>query len=62
MSIWKPHFDDDARVDKSYRIKTHIFVHTPMIRESYDTFEIVQRHAIHGFKPRSEFLDDKSKL
>ena len=62
MSIWKPHFDDDARVDKSFRIKTHIFVHTPMIRDAYDTFEIVQRHAIHGFKPRTEFLDDKSKL
>lgn len=56
MSIWKPHFDDNAQVDKAYRIKTHLFVHTPHIRSAYDTFETVKLHALHGFKPRTDML------
>lgn len=62
MTIWKPHFDDNAQVDKSYRVKTHIFVHTPFIREAYDTFETVELHALHGFKPRAEFLQSPDIL
>ena len=63
MSIWKPHFYDNAQVDKAYRIKTHLFVHTPHIRSAYDTFETVKLHALHGFKPRSEMLlNDKSEM
>lgn len=56
MSIWRPKFDDDAKVEKSYRVKTHIFVHTPLLRDAYDTFEVVERHALTGFKPRSEMI------
>lgn len=58
MTIWKPHFDDNAQVDKSFRVKTHVFVHTPFIRDAYDTFETVELHALHGFKPRSEMIID----
>lgn len=61
MSIWKPHFDDNAQVDKAYRVKTHLFVHTPFIRSAYDTFETVKLHALHGFKPRSEMILGENK-
>ena len=58
MSLFKPSFDDNAQVTRLMRLKTHIFVHTPEIRNAYDTFETVSNHALHGFKPRSEMLID----
>lgn len=60
MSVFKPHFDDNATVDRAMRVKTHIFVHTPEIRSAYDTFETVKLHALHGFKPRSEMIIDQN--
>lgn len=60
MSIWKPKFNDDAQVEKSYRVKTHIFVHTPQLRDAYDTFEVVERHALTGFKPRPEMITNEN--
>lgn len=56
LSCFEPSFDDDAKVDKLRRIKTHIFVHSPALRSAYDTFETVEHHALHGFKPPAERL------
>ena len=61
LSMFDPSMDTDGQVTKLRRIKTHIFVHTPELRNAYDTFEKVERHALYGFKPRSELLTAEEK-
>lgn len=56
LSMYDPSMDTDGQITKMRRIKTHVFVHTPYLRDAYDTFEKVERHALYGFKPRSELL------
>ena len=63
LSCFKPSFDDNAQVTKMRRIKTHIFVHSSELRSAYDTFETVEHHALHGFKPRDQqILPDFSDI
>ena len=56
LNCYEPKCDDDARLTSLRRVHTYVFTHTPELRNAYDTFEIVQRHALTGFKPKDERL------
>jgi ATP-dependent Clp protease ATP-binding subunit ClpX len=62
MSFFDPSMDKDGQVEKMRRVKTMCFVHTKVLREAFDTFETVERHALVGFKPRSEQLSSDRLL
>lgn len=61
LSMYDPSMDPDGQITKMRRIKTYVFVHTPALRDAYDTFEKVERHALYGFKPRSDLLINEEK-
>lgn len=50
VRAYKPVIKQDGSIDKLRRIKTYMFVHTDELRNAYDTYEKVQRLALHGFK------------
>ena len=54
LSFFVPKCDSDGQVTSLRRVKTRVFVHSPELREAYDTFETVEHHALHGFRPRSD--------
>lgn len=56
LSFFVPKCDSDGQITTLRRVKTRIFVHSPELREAYDTFETVEHHALHGFRPRSDML------
>lgn len=62
VSFFDPSMDQDGRVEKMRRVKTMFFVHTDKIRSAFDTFETVERHALTGFKPRSEHIGSKDDI
>lgn len=62
MSFFDPSMDKDGQVEKMRRVKTLVFVHNKEIRTAFDTFETVERHALVGFKPRSEQLGNDDVL
>lgn len=62
MSFFDPSMDKDGQVEKMRRVKTLFFVHTKKLREAFDTFETVERHALVGFKPRSEQLGSENQI
>jgi len=62
MSFFDPSMDKDGQVEKMRRVKTLCFVHTKKLRDAFDTFETVERHALVGFKPRSEQLSSDRLL
>lgn len=52
LSCFEPSMDSDGQVEKLRRLHTYCFVHTKRYRDAYDTYETVERHAIHGFKDK----------
>lgn len=52
----KPKMDDNATVT-GYKFKgIFFFVHTPKIRNAYDTYKKIEKYVEQGFKPASEQL------
>lgn len=52
----KPQMDDNATVT-GYKFKgLFFFVHTPKIRNAYDTYKKIEKYIEQGFKPASEQL------
>lgn len=61
VSFYDPSMDQDGKVEKMRRVKTLLFVHNKTIRNAFDTFETVEKHALTGFKPRSEHIINENK-
>ncbi len=54
VRLYKPKIKDDGAVDKLRLIKLEMFVHDKELRESFDTYQKIERLANKGFKPRHE--------
>ena len=57
-SFFDPSLDTEGKVDKMRRVKTLVFVHSKTLRESFDTFETVEKHALVGFKDKIDRLNN----
>ena len=57
-SFFDPSLDTEGKVEKMRRVKTLVFVHSKTLRESFDTFETVEKHAIVGFKDKIDRLNN----
>lgn len=52
VRITEPEFwNQDKQIFTKYK-KTYFFVHSPTLREAYDTYECIQRYAESGFNER----------
>lgn len=54
VRVYKVRLKDDGTVDKMRFMRWYCFVHDDELRNSYDTFEKVERISLNGFQPRSE--------
>lgn len=56
VRIYKPILDDSGSLKDKKLVKVYFFVHNKELRESYNTYEKVERLKEHGFVERSEQL------
>lgn len=62
MSFFDPSIDVEGKVERMRRLKTYVFVHTKKLRDAFDTFETVERHALVGFKDRKDQIGADSDV
>lgn len=58
VRAYKPSLNDEGSVENMRLLKTYCFVHDDELRNSFDTFEKVQRQSVSGFKPRDQQLSN----
>ena len=58
VRVYKVDLNEDGTVDKMHFRTWYAFVHDDELRNSYDTYEKVQRLSIKGFQPRTEQISN----
>lgn len=56
VRVYRPILDDSGNLKDKKLVNTYFFVHSKELRESYNTYEKVERLKEHGFSERSEQL------
>lgn len=60
VRVYKPKLDTTGSVMSRKRVKMYFFIHSEYLRNSYDTYEKIERLNSKGFKPLTEQINNDS--